>query len=863
MPLLVWLVLCIALPSAYAERLDWTFALDPDHVAVIEIRDAEDRLVHRMITQDGASNSRQGWRPDLDPERGWVRGELTQLWLPAGTYRVIERLPEADYPRDLEVVADTDRLVLVVPPRGADGVSALHLGPGYEQDRSCRDCPAPDMDDGFAWAPVEAGRFAFLGLGPGRWRAQSTGDARSDEVIIEPGDERVALEVWRRSGERTPDDSRQTMVRLGLLPPTVIFLLVACVGVWRQRKRLPPVLELVGVGLACLALGLVAVSRLLGAFGERILLASPALTDPLDSVAQLHCMAGGLGGFTDVCTSYGWPEGSTWMTTGPSWLGYLLPALATRMSDGLVGHNIGVLLGVVLLAFASWALARSLGAGPICSLLAAGGAAWSPVLLAELSLASLDRTSLYLVPVFFLALHKAETEDGWGWPVAAGSALAAVFYCQLHYGLYLAAAAPLLVLPRLVGARPLQRLGRMALVGVVAAVLLVPGLWVLQEGTAGTPYHADDTRLVDQVDDLLHPVSVEEAQEYIDAHDPRRGLGQDPPMSSSTDRLLAASARSVNLRDFSTPAELFPGRVYFWLLVVGAILLARPRRRTGQAALDVMVLLVFALGPFLRLDNAFTGIPLPYYLNFLLIPGFEQLKQVNRYVLMAATIAPVPIALGVHAVARRLQDRWPGLARPRVTLLGVPVVALLLVWLVAVRAVGVSFSTWPPKLRFAEAKSRSLGIVRFDLPAAADYARVPALEGLEPGPALALPLDEPTPAAISVSACQAGLPLLNSPPFGMPDTLKHPFWYETNALLNRLARASGSTRPQRNLGGGRLEADVEELLDTGLRYVLLYRDQLAGPLLAEDTEALLDAWCGRLADDGSVVVWDLSLPPEG
>ncbi len=863
MPLLLWLVLWIATPSAWADRLDWAFAVDPDHVAIIEIQTLEGRLLHRLITQDGSSLSRQGWRPDLDPEPGWVRGSLEQLWLPAGTYRVVERLPEGDYPRDIEIVADTDRLVLVTPPPGADGVSALHLGPGHQQARDCRDCPAPDMDDGFAWAPVEAGRFAFLGLGPGRWRAQSSGDARSDEIVIEEGIERVRLEVWRRSGERVPDTSREGLVRWGLVPPTLVFLLVAVVGSWRQRKRLPPALEILGAALACLALGLVAVSPLLGGFGERILLASPVLTDPLDSVAQLHCMATGLGGLTDICTSYGWPEGSTWLPTGPSWLGYLLPALVARVSDGLVGHNVGVLLAVVLLAFACWALARSLGAGPICSLLAAGGAAFAPVVLAELSLASLDRTTLYLIPVFFLALHRADAEEGWGWPVAAGAALAAVFYCQVHYGLYLAAAAPLLVLPRLVGARPLRRLGRMVLVGVVAAALLAPGLWVLQQGTAGTPYQDEQTRLLQVSEDLLHPVSIEEAQDYIDAHDPRRGQGQNPPMASSTDRLLAASARSVNLRDFATPAELLPGRVYFWLLVAGAVVLVRPRRKVGLAALDALVLMVYALGPFLRTEDAYTGIPLPYYLNFLFIPGFEQLKQVNRYVLMAATIAPVPIALGLHALTARLRERWPVLALRRWVPLGLLGVALLLAWLVAVRAAGVNFSTFPPRLRFAEAKSRSMGIVRFDRPAVAEYPPVAAFEGLEPGPALALPLDEPTPAAMSIAASQAGLSLLNSPPFGMPDSLMNPFWYETNGLLNRAARASGSTRPQRTLGGGRLEADIQELLETGLRYVVLHRDLLAGPELAIDTEALLDRHCGRAADDGVVVVWDLGLPPEG
>ena len=48
------------------------------------------------------------------------------------------------------------------------------------------------------------------------------------------------------------------------------------------------------------------------------------------------------------------------------------------------------------------------------------------------------------------------------------------------------------------------------------------------------------------------------------------------------------------------------------------------------ADLREAALVLFAMGPFLRTSSEMSGVPLPYYLAFLMVPGFEQLKQVNR-----------------------------------------------------------------------------------------------------------------------------------------------------------------------------------------------------------------------------------------
>ncbi len=853
----LWLWLLAALSPAGAERLDWSFPLAAGHVAIIEIEDEQGQQLTRFLTADGAQGSQFGWRPDLDPRQGRVRGELAELWLTPGHYRVLEHVPGHDREYALDAISSSPRLVMVILPEQATGVAARRQGgPGTDQHQSGDQRPQ-DRENGFAWAPVSPGNLALLSLAEGTWRAWATGPLRSDEQRIEPGQSFASLVVVGPAAERLPDGSRQRLVRWGLLPPALLLALLVGLVLRRERARLPSARQLAGVGLFCLALGAVAVSAVLGDPNGAILLEGEGFTDPLDSIAQLGCMAHALPRLSDLCPDYSWPEGSTWLVTGPSWLGYLLPSALTWLAGPVVGHNLGVCLAVALLGFTCWALARSLGAGPTCSLLAAGGAALAPVLLDELDTMSLDRSSLFLVPLFFLALHRADRESGWGWPVAAGAALAAVFYGQVHYGLYLAAACPLLVLPRLLVRHPWRRLQRFAVVAVVALLLLAPGLYVLQAGTEGTPYQGDQTRLIHSGVDLLHPVRLEDAQAFLEAYDPRQGGGKDPPMGSAQDRLLSATARSITLRDLITPGEYFPARSWYWPAVALCLLLVAARRRAVLASLDVLILLIFALGPMLRLGDQEAALLLPYYLDFLLIPGFEQLKQVNRFLLLAASIAPVPLALGLHGLVERLRTRWPALRAGWLWGPGLLGICLLLGWLLAVRAAGLNFRQWPPAPYYAEGGEDSLVALRFALPRAEPWPPAAVLQRLEPGPALALPLAEPTHALVSIQAAQAGMSLVNSPPFGMPGRLTNSFWFETNAFLNQLAWASGSDRPRRQLGSAGLDQDVAALRGTGLRYVMLYRDLLPGPELVPATEELLDSWLLRVADDGELAVWEL------
>ena len=619
------LLLLLILPRAQAELLDWSLALEPGHVARIEVVGPGDQVLVRFLAADDSHRSQFGWRPDEDPRPGHVVGHV-ELWLHPGAYLIRERLPGATTERVFEAISSSARNLPVTLPPGATGMLAWRRSEGAGQDA-------------FAWSPALPGNVTFLTLGSGTWRAWATGSVLTDVTTISPRTTAVSFQRWQPPSERPSDSSRRWMVLLCLLPVTALLLVLGARGAWRHRRARGLGVALVfSAGVAALA-----ISPVLGSLGHALLVAGEGFTDPTDSVAQVGCMADALPRLSDICHTYSWPEGATWLVTGPAWLGYLAPALISAVSNPLVGHNLGIGLHLMLLCLAAWALTRSLGGGPWTSLLAGAGAALAPVVMDELDALSLDRSTLFLVPVFFLCLHKATREEGWRWPVAAGAALAAVFYGQIHYGLYLAIACPLLVLPRLLGPRPGRRLGRMALTAGVALALLAPGLLVLELSTRDTPQGQPTTSLRHTSHDLLHPVGLQAARDYIHNFDPRRGGGADPPMASPEDRLLAAVARSITLRDFITPSELLAGRGALWLYALLALMLAaRGRRRVvAQATLDVAILLLFALGPFLRLGDGIVHLPLPYYPFFLWVPGFEQLKQVYRFVLLASTISAV------------------------------------------------------------------------------------------------------------------------------------------------------------------------------------------------------------------------------
>ena len=173
MPLLACLLWLLAAPLQGAS-LDWRFALEPDHVAHVEILTADGLRVARLLAADGSKRSQIGWRPDLDPAPGQVAGRLEELWLAPGSYTVREILPDEVRERVLSVVGAGGRGVLVELHPQADGVVAWRRTDGRGHD-------------GLAWAPAYPGGVTWLTVGAGEWRASQLGAPGGQANIVVDG----------------------------------------------------------------------------------------------------------------------------------------------------------------------------------------------------------------------------------------------------------------------------------------------------------------------------------------------------------------------------------------------------------------------------------------------------------------------------------------------------------------------------------------------------------------------------------------------------------------------------------------------------------------------------------------------------
>ncbi len=857
--LLTWLC-CIALgfaqPWTWPEEGD-SGAIDAGHLVLVElrcpsiVRPDQPELAARFLSRDGERRSTAGWRPDADPRPGFVRVEVPALWLGGegctATITTGDRVEE----RALPAASEAPRQVRLTVPAGATGVRALRFTEG-------------EGHDGFAFAPAVKG-VATLPLGAGRWTATVTGPPGDATALVElpPTATEASFRPATAPRARPPRPRHGLVVALGLVPVTLLILGGAALGAWRARRAR-------GLGaatLAALALATLALSGVLPHPTDSLLMAGPHYTDPPNSAALLQALTDSLPRLSDVSAAFQYPEGHSWLVVGPSWLGYLPALPVTWTVNGIAGHDFGVFLGVVLLFLAAWGLARQVGVAPLPALLAGFGAVLAPCLWGELSALSLDRVTLFTVPLFLLLLERAAGDEDRRWSLAAGLSLAAVFYGQVYYGVYLALACPLLVLSRLVGPAPTRRLGRLFLIAAVALAALAPGVWALRQGTADTVYAEGPATLSAQLaadgSDLLHPVADADVERFIAAHDRRGGDNLDRPTDTPRDRLLVAVTNSISGTELLIPTATLAGRGGYWLLALAALLVL-PRRRRGPAArllLDTLILLVFALGPLLRYRDGSVGSVLPYYAAFLAVPGMDQLKHPDRFALLAASISSVPLALGLDALLQRLRLLRPGggTAPPRRLLAGLLVgLAALLLGTLTLRG-----DDDPPGFLSLDTRRwlhRQYLDLALPLPVATRFPAGPALLGLPPGPALFLPVTSPTPEAEYLPALQAHLPMVNEPPHGQTRGGGLVSWPEDNALLNRAAWLAGTDRPRRILEPGEGSRARADLRAHGLRYLVLIRESLAGPELLPSLQAWMDANFQRIADDDRAIVWSVEAP---
>ena len=659
---------------------------------------------------------------------------------------------------------------------------------------------------------------------PGATRGQPPRDQRGREGRPPPRP---------RTTVRNPDTTNDWMVWLILMPLTLLFLGLAGWAIWRARKTR----GLIPAVVVSLVLGFGSIWPTLLEPTELVLNLGANHTDPINSIETVAAIQQGFWRLSGVTQNFSFPEGAPWVNLGPTVLGYLLPSVLSLFSNAAAAHNLGVGLSMALLILTVWAFARSFGIGPYTSLLAAAGAAFAPVVLRELDQLSLDRATLFLVPVFFLCFHKAAREPGWRWPVASGVALAAVFYGQTYYGMYLAAACPLLMIPRLVGRDFGRRLLRMAITGAVALALMGPGFYILHQVSKNTNWETNKS-LKDTAKNIWQPVPQKTIREYIKHHKFRH-----LPMRTPEERLMASMTLSTSTLTFKWPTDYIPGGWAYWGLMLMALALSTRRLLTLLTAVDVAVLLLLSMGPFLQDDFGLTNIPLPYYAYFLYVPGFEQLKNVNRIVLLAATISVIPLALGLSGLWERLENIG----------LRVPTAARIVA--VAVAAFCVTSLHLPERRELSRPPETRPPLVTYPNPKVQRYAIPEAMAKLEAGPAMFLPVKEPSPPELSVAAMQLGWKMTNHPTYGLPRRLPLPFWFESNTFLNTVIFASGSNRANRSYAMKDPDDAMAKVKKNGLRYIAMFRHLMPGKSKIADTEKLLDKYMKKVADDGKVAVW--------
>jgi hypothetical protein len=831
--LLALLALLVFAAPAFAVPVEARFALEPGHAAHVRVVAADGAVALDARTMDGSSDGRFGWLADLDPAPGAVTVALDALLLPEGAYALHVRTPTGETVSTLQSDGAAARVVSVRAPAGATAVLA-------ERERGGG--PAA------AWATVGADGLAQLPLDEGEWSVVASG-VPGASIHIQNGGTAVIGSAPRAWPRRAPTSS-PWVVRLLLLPITLLVLAAggaSLVAIARRRGG--------GVAMgAAFGLAALATAGTLAAPGTRLLMSEPGFTDPPTSASLAAATADALLSLSDVSTLFAFPEGHSWLPLGPSWLAYVLAAPFAWLGGGVVAHNLGQTICLALLGIVAWALARDRGAGPVAALLASAGAVLAPCLLAELDEMSLDRAALFGVPAFILCLNRAAERPGWRWPAATGLALASVLYAQTYYGLYLAAAAPLLVLPRLLGRHSARRLGRLSLAGGACLVVVIPFVVAAQAGLEGTVYASDDALPVHVLEDPLAPVAPEELADWVRAYDPRVGGGDpDRPMESPNARLLTAVINSNHPSDVLRPGAAVAGGAAFWGLWLLALAVSRRRAAVLIGGWDVLVLLVLSLGPLWRSGALSVGSVLPYHLYYLLVPGFDQLKHPQRFIFLAAAISTVPLAVGWSGLLERLQAERTTLRRA----LGLGATLLLAAALptVAIRTSDEVVNKRHLPIPFG---SRPLALTaNWTWPVARAFPVPGPLAELPPAAAILLPLDVPLPTRATVGALQAGLRLVNSPPHGtIAGGEQQAAWTESNALLNRVAWLSGSTRPRRPLGEPGPD-DLHEVEQAGLRYVVLYRDLLRAPELLPPLDAFMDARFSRIAEGDGVTVWTL------
>ncbi|MHA1568767.1 MAG: hypothetical protein ACTSXZ_04805 [Alphaproteobacteria bacterium] len=360
---------------------------------------------------------------------------------------------------------------------------------------------------------------------------------------------------------------------------------------------------------------------------------------------------------------------------------FLLPLLSVPLQRSNTLPEVYNLLMLLSLAFSGWAaflLARRFTQNQIAALLA--GLFWliNPITVRELAAGRLEvACSGFFLLAFYALLWLAERpEIGRAVTLVAAWLLTGLTNWVMAgmFGLVVLAVSPFLVYRRGEG------VNKRAVVLIAGALLLTAAIaWPMVGPLAkGESLSIDDTDV-----SLARIIPDAEVARQVGA--------------SAVDPFQALSGDSFD------PADLFvaqdpsdPAAPLAWWLIWGLALLglADAERRRGWLVALAAGFLVLSLGPYLRWYDHYhftrhqLAVPLPAWLFYKLVPGFDLFYRPYRFLLPALLLLIGPAAVGLAWLLRLGKRAWAGRL-----LAAASVAAILLVGLVSYHGDGGAYTT--------------------------------------------------------------------------------------------------------------------------------------------------------------------------
>jgi hypothetical protein len=822
---------------AFAEPLSWTVETSTEN-ATIEIEFLyQNEVFLRLYSSDNHPSRSLYNVADQDSQNNIIVGQIDQFWLASGgcSLRIYEGVTLLEE-RELTLSSSGPKVVMASTPLSGTGIVSLKTTEGRLT--------------GVSFSEVINGASFLIVDQEAEWRAILIGAGKSSPETITGTTVQWAEHIPNQISQRKQSPKYDWFIRLMLFPVSCFMLFIMA---WTLLKVLRKRENLIAFVL-CSFLGLWVIRSVLGGIGESLLMGEVSYNDPPTSATLLYAIQDSLWNLSEISKTFNFPEGHSWLILGPNWLAYFLLSPLVFLFGPVVLQNLGIAIACTLNAFCAWLLARDLGIGKWVASVAAIGVVCSPVFLNEVDKLSLDRAFIFPILVFFLCLRRSfTTENPRIWILGAGSSIAITFYFQVYYGLYLVALLPFLFLIRIFSINRENCL-RFLMITALGLFLIAPGLFLLKDTTSGTLYDAQNSLWASE--SLLQPLEVSHVQEYLRNYDPRSGDGSmHKDMSSPENRLLAVISNALPLEQILFPTKLFMGGALYWIFAPFALWLASEhRKKLFQVYGDIILLSVMSLGPFLKLEEVFYQVALPYYVPHLFIPSFDQLKHPDRFAIMAASISSIPLAFFLQHLLARVR---------RYRRLLSPILCLFFGWLwLFVQPVPSKASSGIAWIyikleRALGIKVNNLAVQPLYQPKAWRFPKNAGLEKIAGSSVFFLPMLSALPVEVYMNALQEGIQSVNNPPHGVDPQRQLSNWAEDNVLLNRAVWLSGSPSLRNVIMGSVSDRDFEDIRKNGLEYFVMYREYFLSERRWLDTDEFLAEHCQLVHRDNNVIIWKI------